>query len=67
MREKYAQLEIFTASTAARRVTSSCLSIEEAIPTFMGVRRNFSRGGGNVDISLIIFQVAKDVVRVGFS
>jgi len=29
----------------------------------MGVRRNFSRGGGNVEILLILFQVADDAMH----
>jgi len=30
----------------------------------MGVRRNFSRGGGNINISLIFFQVANDAMQM---
>jgi len=30
----------------------------------MGVRRDFSRGGGNVDISLILFQIANDAMEM---
>jgi len=30
----------------------------------MGVRRNFSRGEGNVEISLVLIQVASDAMRM---